>query len=82
VESYTWNGVVIQEGINCMLTVRLLEAADRNAPIIPGTDCKASSYSCNLHSGLLVWNDSIIHDCAMERVALMTMNVTENRELR
>ena len=78
-EEYKWWDKVIKSGYRCQVKEQLIEADNKYSVVFRGMNsCVASDLFCKLKDSIVVWNNSVIHECPFELVDEIEMKSTDH----
>jgi len=64
-EEFHWWSITRITTLNCIVTRMQLQANEYDVVAYEGKDgpCKINELQCDLHDGIIIWTDTVIHKC-------------------
>lgn len=64
---YSWGQSIVKAGDACLFREKEIIAEDKNSFLF-GTDCRGIDLHCQVGDSMVIWENSIVHNCPFRRI--------------
>ncbi len=78
ISSYSWMTLITHITYNCLTERKTISSNSITNHLFDLPHCSPRALQCTLHNAILIWNNSIIHECPIKYIELSLMYTNDN----